>query len=71
MPARLRYTILYAAGLQIFGSNHSFTKSVETILRDGEASNDPMSDLSDAERSELTGRYDEIMRSLPVDRIAA
>jgi len=70
MPARLRYTLLYAAGLQIFGPKHSFTKSIETILRDG-GEGDPVSNLSNAERSELEKRYEQILRSLPVDRIAA
>jgi hypothetical protein len=74
MPTRLRYTVMYAAGLQVFGPDHHFTKLVEGRLTDGTASGsdgDPVGDLSDAERSELLERYDQIMRSLPVDPIAA
>lgn len=75
MPVRLRYTVMYAAGLQAFGPNHSFTKSIERILRAGTSSgadqDNPMDNLSDAERSELLERYERIMRSLPVDRLAA
>jgi hypothetical protein len=75
MPARLRYTLLYGAGLQVFGPNHSFTKSVETLLKDGKPSDageaDPVDGLSSAERSEIVSRYEQLMSRLPVDRIAA
>ena len=75
MPARLRYTVLYAAALQVFGPNHSCTESLETVLKDGKQTeagdDDPIADLSGAERSELTERYEQIMCSLPVARIAA
>ena len=75
MPARLRYTVLYAAGLQVFGTGHRFTKSIETILKDATSSGDgednPMDGLSYAERSELLERYDQILLSFPVDRLAA
>jgi len=75
MPARLRYTVMYAAGLQVFGTDHSFTKSIEIILKDatvsGDGEDDPMDGLSDAERSKLIERYDQIMLSIPIDRLAA
>ena len=75
MPARLRYTVMYAAGLQVFGTDHRFTKSIETILKDttssGDGDDEPMDGLSDAERSELMKRYNQIMLTLPIDRVAA